>query len=159
MVFFKRPVEIVINDMSYQAAPLIQVSDIVFVDSKVKWEFRTALKSYLDRKDVSSENILRSYLNLWQKNNDQLRDLFVASSPLRRVQEHSKNLSAIATIGLEALDKLKLGMTDDNWINEKLAILKAANQVYGETELCIISEIEALVKQQVVPLPATYPVF
>jgi len=147
------------ESMSYQAAPLIQVSDIVFVDSKVKWEFRTALKSYLDRKDVSSENILRSYLNLWQKNNDQLRDLFVASSPLRRVQEHSKNLSAIATIGLEALDKLKLGTTDDNWINEKLAILKAANQVYGETELCIISEIEALVKQQVVPLPATYPVF
>jgi hexosaminidase len=145
--------------VSYQAAPLIGVSDIVFVDSKVKWQFRTALKSYLERKDIASENILRDYLMQWQKNNDQLKDLLVVSPLLKRVGEHSKNLSVIATIGLEALDRLKAGTSDTNWINEKLAILKTANQAYGETELCIVPEIEALVKQQMIPLPATYPIF
>jgi len=147
------------ESMSYQAAPLIQVSDIVFVDSKVKWEFRAAVKSYLQNKDVASENTLRNYLTLWQKNNEQLKDLFVTSSQLKRVEEHSKNLSAVATLGLEALDKLKAGTTDTNWINEKLGILKTVNQVYGETELCIIPEIESLVRQQMSPLPATYPIF
>jgi hexosaminidase len=147
------------ESMTYQAAPLIQVSDIVFVDSKVKWEFRAAVKSYLQNKDVASENTLRNYLTLWQKNNEQLKDLFVTSSQLKRVEEHSKNLSALATLGLEALDKLKAGTSDTNWINEKLGILKTINQVHGETELCIISEIESLVRQQMSPLPATYPIF
>jgi hexosaminidase len=147
------------ESMTYQAAPLIQVSDIVFVDSKVKWEFRAAVKSYLQNKDVASENTLRNYLTLWQKNNEQLKDLFVTSSQLKRVEEHSKNLSAVATSGLEALDKLKAGTIDTNWINEKLGILKKVNQVYGETELCIIPEIESLVRQQMSPLPVTYPIF
>jgi hexosaminidase len=147
------------ESMSYQAAPLIQVSDIVFVDSKVKWEFRAAVKSYLQNKDVASENTLRNTLTLWQKNNEQLKDLFVTSSQLKRVEQHSKNLSVVATLGLEALDKLKAGTSDTNWINEKLGILKTANQVYGETELCIIPEIESLVRQQMSPLPATYPIF
>ena len=147
------------ESMSYQAAPLIQVSDIVFVDSKTKWKFRAAVKSYLQHKDTISENILRSYLILWQANNDQLKDLFVASSQLKRVEEHSKNLSIVAKVGLEALDKLKSGTIDSNWISEKLGILKTANQPYGETELCVIPEIESLVKQQMVPLPVTYPIF
>jgi len=147
------------ESMTYQAAPLIQVSDIVFVDSKVKWAFRAAVKAYLQNKDVASENTLRNYLTLWQKNNEQLKDLFVTSLQLKRVEEHSKNLSAVATSGLEALDKLKAGTIDTNWINEKLGILKKVNQVYGETELCIIPEIESLVRQQMSPLPVTYPIF
>jgi hexosaminidase len=147
------------ESMSFQASPLIQVSDIVFVDSKVKWEFRTALKSFLEHKDMASENILRNYLTMWQKNNGQLKDLFAASPPLKRVEEHSKNLSVIATIGLEALDKLKTGAADGNWVNEKLGILKTASQVFGETELCVIPEIESLVKQQLEPLPVSYPIF
>jgi hexosaminidase len=147
------------ESMSYQTAPLIQVSDIVFVDSKVKWKFRAAVKSYLEHKEVGPETILRNYLQLWQNNNDQLKDLFVSSPQLKRVEEHSKNLSVIATIGLEAIDKLKSGTTDSNWINEKLSFLKTTNQVYGETELSVIPEIEALVRQQMTPLPTTYPVF
>jgi hexosaminidase len=147
------------ESMSYQTAPLVQVSDIVFVDSKVKWKFRDAVKSYLEHKDVASETILRNYLQLWQNNNDQLKDLFVTSTQLKRVEEHSKNLSVIATLGLEAIDKLKSGTTDLNWINEKLNILKTTNQVYGETELSVIPEIEALVRQQMIALPATYSIF
>jgi len=147
------------ESMSYQTAPLVQVSDIVFVDSKVKWKFRAAVKSYLEHKDIASENILRNYLNLWQKNNDQLKDLFVTSPQLKRVEEHSKNLSVIATIGLEAIDKLKSGTADSNWINEKLSVLKNTNQVYGETELSVIPEIETLVRQQMTPLPAAYSIF
>jgi hypothetical protein len=42
---------------------------------------------------------------------------------------------------------------------KNFAILKAANTSFGETKLCIIPEIETLVKQQLTPLPASYPVF
>lgn len=146
--------------MSYQTSPLIQVSDILPVDSKVKWQFRKAVVSYLANKDSASENIIRNYLTLWQNNNDALKNLFAGSSQLKAVEEHSKNLSVIAAIGTEALDNIKNGTTPGaNWTNEKLAALKTANKSYAETELCIVPEIEALVKQQMSPLPASYPVF
>ena len=146
--------------MSYQTAPLIQVSDIVFVDSRVKWEFRQAVTSYLINRDSISENYILNYLNLWQVNYDQLKHSFERSSQLKAVEMHSKNLSEIARIGLDALKKLKAGeRPDTNWTNEKLTILKSASLAYGETELCIIPEIEALVKQQAAPLPESYPMF
>jgi hexosaminidase len=145
--------------MSYQSAPLIQISDIVFVDSKVKWAFRTAVKSYLEHKDTISEDLVRKYLVLWKDNNARLQSLFAGSAALRRVEEHSKNLSVVAAIGLNALNKLKDGVTDSAWTGEQLAMLKSANQPFGETELCIIPEIEALVKGNLEPLPSSYPVF
>lgn len=148
------------ESVSYQTSPLIQVSDIVFVDSRVKWEFRNAVKSYLVNKDSNSENIIVNYLNRWQRNEEQLKNLFASSAQLRTVEEHSKNLTSIATIGIDALNKIKNGTPPDaNWTNEKLSILKAVNKAYGETELCIISEIEALVNQRLASFPASYAIF
>lgn len=99
-------------------------------------------------------------LNRWKGNNKQLKSLFESASQLKAVEAHSKNLAALAEIGIDALSKLKNGTTPDaTWINEELATLKAMNKPYAETELCIIPEIEALVKQQLSPLPASYSLF
>jgi hexosaminidase len=147
------------ESMSYQSAPLIQISDIVPVDSKVKWAFRAAVKSYLEHRDTISENLIRKYLVLWRDNNAQLQPLFADCAALRRVEEHSKNLSVVATIGLNALKQLKDGVTDLGWPDKQRAILNSANQAFGETELCIIPEIEALVNANLEPLPSSYPVF
>jgi hypothetical protein len=86
-----------------------------------------------------------------------LKDLFVVSHPLKRVEEHSKNLSAIETMGLEG--QIESGNERQPWLNEKPGVLKTASQAYGEAELCVISEIESVLKQQMVPLPAIYPIF
>jgi hexosaminidase len=146
--------------MSYQTAPLIQISDIVPVDSKVKWEFRGAVDSYLRNKDSVSEHIIRTYLIKWLNNHDALNDLFANSAILKNVESHSKDLSMIAAIGLDALGKLKQekGIDADN-LNKTMDILKTAARAEGETELCIIPEIEALVNQKMSQLPDTYPVF
>ena len=147
------------ESVSYQTAPLVQVSDIVFVDSRVKWQFRNAVRSYLVNKDAASEAIIMAFLMRWQNNHEQLKNLFAYSSQLKAVEEHSKNLAAVSAIGIDALRKIKAGGSPDaNWTNEKLAILKSANKSYGETELCIIPEIEALVSQRLAPLPASYPI-
>ena len=148
------------ESVTYQTAPLIQVSDIVPVDSKVQWEFRRAVQSYLANNDVTSENIIKSYLALWISNHERIRHLIAGSSQLKAVEKHSENLSNVAAIGIDALKKLKDGAAPDSaWSTEKLNILKEANKPLGETELCIIREIEALVKQQLSPLPASYPMF
>jgi hexosaminidase len=147
------------ESVSYQTAPLVQVSDIVFVDSRVKWQFRNAVKSYLINKDAASEALIMAFLMRWQNNHEELKMLFAYSSQLKAVEEHSKNLAAVSAIGIDAVQKLKDGTRPDvNWTNEKLTSLKSANKSYGETDLCIIPEIEALVSQRLAPLPASYPI-
>ena len=44
------------------------------------------------------------------------------SPQLKQVEGHSKNLSLIASMGLEALDKIKSGAKDARWTNEKLTV-------------------------------------
>jgi hexosaminidase len=147
-------------EMAYQTAPLIEVSDFVFVDSEVKWRFRAAVRSYLQQKDAPSEKIINYYLALWQNNDKNLEHLLSNSGPLKRVSEHSRNLSLVATLGKTALEKIKTGETPSGeWINECMAVLKNAGQSYGETELDIIPEVESLIRQQMVLLPAAYSPF
>jgi len=148
------------ENFSYQTTPLIQVSDIVPVESKVQWEFRAAVKSYLASKDFASEKIINDYLTQWANNHEPIKPLIATSSQLKAVEKHSENLSVVAAIGIEALKKIKEGSSiDSTWLNEKLNILKTAGKPVAETELCIVREIEALVKQQLLPLPASYPSF
>ncbi len=143
-----------------QTAPLTEVSDIVFVDSETGWKFRAAVQSYLQNKDSVSENILNNYLTLWQNQQKKLEHLLPSSKQLEKVKEHSRNLSIIAAIGKTAVHNIKAGITPSNeWINESMASLKNARQVYGETELAIVSEMESLIKQRLITLPASYPVF
>ena len=145
---------------SNQTAPLATVSDIVFVDSKVKWEFRKAVQLWLVHKDAENEKIITSYLKIWQNNDDLLKSLFANSTVIRNIQEHSGNLSVIANIGLESLNKSKENTPPtDEWVAEKMNQLKKANQSFGETELSVIPEIEALVNQKLAPLPVSYSLF
>ena len=144
----------------YQTAPLIEASDFLFVDSEVEWKFRAAVRSYLQNKDVLSEKIIDNYLTLWQNNHKTLENLFATTKQLEQIKEHSRNLSIVAAIGKTALDKIKAGTAPLNeWINECMESLKNASRPYGESELAIVSEIEALIKQQIISLPPTYPSF
>ncbi|MBS1974841.1 MAG: family 20 glycosylhydrolase [Bacteroidetes bacterium] len=148
------------ESLVYPPDPLVQVSDIVFVDSKTKWKFREAVKAYLENKDPGSKEIILHYLNQWKNNDVSLKKAFDRSSQLKAVEQHSKDLSTIAAIGLNAVKNIENGVApNQNEINQNLEILKQADKAYGETELCIIPEVESLIKQQLMPLPASYPIF
>ena len=144
----------------YQSAAQTEISDIIPVDSEIRWKFRNAVNSYLKDKNADSEKLIRQWLNSWKANNEQLEIYLGSIDQLKKIQAHSKNLSIIAAVGLEAIDKIKSGNGPSvDWVSDAQAKLKTAAQAYGETELAIVAEIEALVKQQLAPLPATYPVF
>jgi hexosaminidase len=144
----------------HQTSPLIEVSDVVFVDSEQRWKFREALQSYLKNKDAFSEKILLDFLNRWESNNDRIKDLLNTSKQLEAIKEHSKNLSVVAAIGLEAMEYLKKGtIPSQEWTAEKTNRLKEINKPYGDTELSIIAEIQAMVDQQSAQLPNQFPLF
>lgn len=148
------------QSLVYPPDPLVQVSDIVFVDSRVKWKFREAVKSYLENKEEDSKEIILHYLNQWKDNDALLTKAFESSPRLKAVEQHSKDLSAIATIGLNAMKDIESGISpDQSQVSQNLAMLKQADKAYGETELSVIPEIESLIQQKLIPLPASYPLF
>lgn len=143
-----------------QTAPLRDVSDIIPVDAETKWIFRMAVQSYLLQKDAASEKIINHYLQRWKNNDEALAGIWKNSTALNEVREHSKQLALIADIGIQAMQQIKSGSkAPEEWINKSMEVLKTASAVYGETTIAIISEIESLVKQQLVSLPASYSIY
>jgi hexosaminidase len=146
--------------VSYQTTPLTAVSDIVFVDSKTKREFRGLVKNYLEKHDKNAESAIRKYLQAWQKNDELLKPLFAGNARLKDTEDHSKNLSTAAVIGLAALDRINKGTANDaTWIKQQSDLLAEFEKAHGETEIAVIPEIESLILQHLVPEPASYSAF
>ena len=82
----------------------------------------------------------------------------IAASPrLKEIEVHAENLSGISKIGLEAMDFMrKKEKPSSHWFAEKLSVLKEARKPANELELCIIPEIESLIKQKMVPESKNY---
>jgi len=145
---------------AYQTTPLTSVSDIVFVDSETQRKFRVLVKAFFEKHDKNAENAIRAYLTLWQQNDAILEPQLVGDKRLLEVQDHSKNLSAAAGIGLDALDRISKGTVNDaSWVQQKSVLLDNYGKARGEVQIAVIPEIAELVIGHVVPEPTTYPAF
>nr|WP_197486674.1 beta-N-acetylhexosaminidase [Mucilaginibacter sp. L294] len=144
----------------YQTTPLTAVSDIVSVDSETKRKFRALVKLYLEKHDKNTEDTIRACLVTWQQNDGYLKPLFAGNKRLKEIEDHSKNLSAAAAIGLEALDRMdKSTPNDAAWLKQQSDALSAFKKAHNETEIAVIPEIEALVLQHIIAEPTSYPAF
>jgi len=144
---------------SYQTTPLTSVSDVVLPDPATKRKFRALVKLYLEKKDKNAEEAIKAYLQTWKQNDAYLQPLFTGNKRLMEVQDHSKNLSAAAAIGLEALDRMDKGTVDAGWVQKQSADLAAFEKAHYETELVIIPEIEELVIGHTIAEPEKYSAF
>jgi hexosaminidase len=145
---------------SYQTTPLNSISDIVFADPETKRKFRMLVKAYLETRDKNAENQIRDYLVAWKQNDGHLQPLFAGNKRLMEIQDHSKNLSLAAAIGLEALEHGDKGVSSDPaWIQQQTAALTLYAKPHGAAEIAVIPEIEALVNGRLAPEPASYRLF
>ncbi len=145
---------------TYQTAALTSVSDIVFVDSETKRKFRHLVKLYLESHDKAVEAQIKTYLITWQQNDAALKPLFAGNKRLMEIEDHPKNLSAAAAIGLDALDRIDKGTANDAaWVQQQSGALDALGKAHNETEIAVIPEIGALVTGHLVAEPVTYSAF
>jgi hexosaminidase len=137
-----------------------RVADVILVDSATKYQFRDALASYLKTRDHAQEAVLRSWLVRWSKNDALLGPYFSQSADLAEVAENSQKLTALANAGLQALDQFDRGsrLTHDQLAADD-ALIKSTQAGAGETEIAVLPEIEALIHQNLVPEPTSYPLF
>ena len=144
---------------SYQTTPLTSVSDVVLADPVTKRKFRTLVKLYLEKKDKNAEEAIKAYLQTWKQNDAYLKPLFVGNKRLSEIQDHSKNLSVAAAIGLDALDRMDKGVTDASWVQKQSDALAVFEKAHYETELAVIPEIEELVIGHTIVEPEKYSAF
>jgi hexosaminidase len=145
---------------AYQTTPLTAVSDIILTDPATKRKFRALVKSYLEKHDKNAEDAIKAYLQAWKDNDTYLRPLFAGNKRLKEIEDHSKNLSAAAAIGLDALDRADKGAASDAaWVQKQSDTLTAFEKAHNETELAIIPEIEELVIGHTIAEPEKYSAF
>ncbi|TFF34199.1 beta-N-acetylhexosaminidase [Mucilaginibacter psychrotolerans] len=145
---------------SYQTAPLATLSDVIMVDSEVKRKFRALVKSYLQSPDHHSYEAINAMLMQWANQYADLQSMPGKAQLNADIMRHAKNMSDAGFVGLEALKKWReKEQPSADWIKQQMAKLQRTKQVYGEAEIAVIPEIEALVNQKLAPEPTSYPMF
>ncbi|MBO9639629.1 MAG: beta-N-acetylhexosaminidase [Siphonobacter aquaeclarae] len=137
-----------------QSAPLTAVSDIVFVDSEVKRNFRQLVSNWLSTK--KNEDSIRVQLIRWKTLAANIRPI-PGLEPA--IQAHAQRLEAIAGSALEALERRKAGTLTPEWVAQQRPLFAAAGKADGSLELSIVKEIEALISGELAPEPTSYPMF
>jgi hexosaminidase len=133
-------------------SPMVNIADVVHSDSEAGWAFRQAVASYLkDHKDEDLQTI-KYLLQKWQNNKVRFDAVSNYAPYPQQISDLSDNLSAAASIGLQALS----GQGNKD---EQLKKLQEMEKPSHEVQLAILPEIEALVTGTLKPLPASYPMF
>lgn len=129
-------------------SPLTRVVDASRPDAPIARNFCKLVKRYLENENDDHDRArqIKSWLVLWKENHAELVKIIKFSPVLAEIESLSRDLSEIATIGLEALTMLKAHQqAPETWKQEKLAVLAKAKEPRGQAELMVISAIEELV--------------
>jgi hexosaminidase len=123
--------------------PLNRLIDAARADSETVRRFA----ALVDRLDAADLPKIREWLTLWRDNHARLAPALAESALLAEDAGISKNLSAIAEAGLQALDRLGSAQPrDPAWIAEKRALLDRASQPQAELLLSVEPAIRKLIE-------------
>ncbi|MEQ8244988.1 family 20 glycosylhydrolase [Fulvivirga sp.] len=127
-------------------SPFTLWADAATADAKVAREFNHNVALYLDgRFDAKA---LNEQLTIWKANHTKVLSLIELSPVLLEIKELSENLSAIATVGLEAIAFIEKDIAPPaKWYETSKKSLEAARENGGRTELQVVSGIKMLLNQ------------
>jgi hexosaminidase len=123
--------------------PLNRLVDAARPDSEIVRRFA----ALVDRMGAEDLPRIREYLTLWRDNQARLAPVMANSALLAEDAEISKELSAIAEAGLQALDRLQSAQPrDPAWIADQRALLDRAKQPQAELLLSVEPPVRKLVE-------------
>src|SRR5579859_3591200 len=126
--------------------PLDHIIDAVRPESLVARGFRLAVEAYLaGAPKLGSDENLRSGLRVWVDNHKALEPI-LAKADLYNIANQSRDLAAISTLALEALDHLRSGKpAPPSWQEKASKALDRAQHIQAEVEIAVIPAIRKLV--------------
>jgi hexosaminidase len=131
------------------ATPLNRVVDAVPLESDVARRFSDLVDKFLSSscRDADAAAQLRTQLSAWRDNDAKLQPLAQRSFLVKEVAATSQDLSAVAAVGLSALDLAsKGGAASDDWKAQQLAVLDQANKPKPQLLLMPVPAIRKLVE-------------
>ena len=151
------PVSITIREKEAEAAGAIQTSDIALnrmVDavaptSETARRFSAAVDRLVGSnfRDARAEAEIRGALIAWRDNDAALAPLLHYSYLLKEVSVVSKNVSALAAAGLQALDYVeKKQGVPEAWRAEQAALVQSAGKPTADLNLAIVPGIQKLIE-------------
>jgi hexosaminidase len=128
--------------------PMIRVVDAIALESRVGREFGELVDKFLASSchDAAMAARLRAQLVVWRDNDAKLQPLMQRSYLVKEIAGPSQDLSAVAAVGLAALDALEHGgSADDAWKAQQLAVLQQAQTRKSQLLLIPAPAVQKLV--------------
>jgi hexosaminidase len=128
--------------------PLNRVVDAIPLESRAGREFSELVDKYVASgcHNAATGAQLRAQLILWRDNDAKVQPLMRRSFLVKEVVGTSQDLSAVASVGLAALDALEHGgNTDEAWKAQQSAVVQQAQKPKGQLLLMPAPAIQKLV--------------
>jgi hexosaminidase len=122
--------------------------DAIALESRVGREFGELVDKFLAGSchDAAMAARLRAQLVVWRDNDAKLQPLMQRSYLVKEIAGPSQDLSAVAAVGLAALDALEHGgSADDAWKAQQLAVLQQAQTRKSQLLLIPAPAVQKLV--------------
>jgi hexosaminidase len=129
--------------------PMIRVVDAISLESRAGREFGEMVDKFVASSchDTTLAAQLRAHLVVWRDNDAKLQPLMGQSYLVKEIAPTSQGLSAVAAIGLAALDALEHGgNADEAWKTQQLAVLQQAHSIKSQLLLIPAPAIQKLVE-------------
>jgi hexosaminidase len=150
------PVSITIREKEAESAGAIQTSDIalnrmvdaVAPESETARRFSVAVDRLVGStfQDAHAEAEIRSALIAWRDNDASLQSFLQNSYLLKEISPASKNLSALAGAGLQAMDYVeKKQGAPEAWRTQQIALVQTAEKPTADLNLAIAPAIQKLI--------------
>jgi hexosaminidase len=130
-------------------APLNRLVDSISPESRLSRQFAEMVDKYIASglQDASTEKYIRSELNVWAANDARLQPLLMSSFILKNDAILSSDLSASATLGLQALDYADSNkVPSSEWVDQGVHTLEEANKPKDQMLLMVVQPIENLMQ-------------
>jgi len=130
------------------SVPLNHLVDAVSPESDVARNFRDLVQTFIQSgyKDQDAEQKIRPSLAKWSANDAKLHPQLEQSFLLQEVEPLSRDLSAVSSAGLAALDYLdKSEAPPDAWRTQQSALITSAKTPKAQMLLMIVDSVQQLV--------------
>lgn len=122
--------------------PFTRLPDIAFPESDEAREFRFLCERLVMKKDASAADAIKTSLNNWIKNHDEVVRICKNKSHLNNWVIISQALRDASACGLEALDFMnRRQVITDQWTRETYQKLEQAKKPADEAELAVMESI------------------
>jgi hexosaminidase len=131
------------------ATPLNRVVDAVPLESEAARRFGELVDKFVAGSchDADSEKRLRAQLTAWRDNDAKLQPLAQRSFLVKEIAASSQDLSALASVGLAALDFMgKGGAAPDDWKTQQLNVIEKVNKPKAQLLMMPAAAVQRLVE-------------